>query len=1365
MLTGVFTLQTAHFGGSISCRVEEYKRPGFYILFDTIKTEARLGDTIHVSGVVKGYAGNNIDNALLEFDVSRNSRLMYDWAWYRRPGNIGNRRVIKHGSLQTDVNGRFEFSFVAHKDGSIQQAFDPVFDFSIDVNVTDISGETRQETMTIELGYTSLLLQSDLREKNAIRPAMSNEIITTNLQGQQVSTAVLVNIYSVQSPNRLIRKRYWQRPDQFVMSEKEYINHFPYDEYDNETHFLSWKKNELVKTVSLSAEQDKKFFWPEHLKPGYYLVEVIARDKAGEIVTIKKPVLLYMEQEKNLPVKEYHLPLEISETKDGISKTCLVGTSLRDIYLTIQSAFLLPERKETDVLSFRKVSRRKQNLRFELIAPANAGVQAYAFVKHNRMYTKSTAVVRPDTGKNIRIEIASHRNKTEPGSNEHWKIAVKGRENELAELMSSLYDASLDAFVPHSWVIPPIRPMNDISRAFNTSAGFNAVSGDLIYKAEHFVPYPFFYDRLVKDAGAYLYDEYGISEMEYGRFSPRLNQSGFDGNLLSAAPAEAVPTEGSNVAAKTASEEILDQSHDSKKPVQIPTAKSIRKNFQETAFFYPAVYSDTDGMYHFEFTMPESLTTWKWLLFAHNKDLAMAYEEAGVVAQKEMMVQAQLPRFMREGDKMQLAVKVTNLSDHELTGSMYLSITDGLTLEPLDGLFQNSMSQQYFTVSAGQSSIVHFPVVIPFGATHPVVIKARGEVSGENMNITLSDGEEHLLPVLSNRMMVTESMPLYARGSVSKEYRFEKLLQPPSPSLTHQSLTVEYTANPAWYVVQALPFMDRQSTPCTESIFNSLYVNSLTRYVIEQNPTLQNTLNEWRKADTGFLQSNLERNQELKKLVLAETPWVLEAIGESAQRKLIADMADTPHLQEMTTMLLEKLKESQLPNGAFSWVKGGNEDRYITQYILTGIGKLVSLGIVNSESEFTLREIAAQGLRYLEASLENDYNRLVESKVDMQQNQIGSIQLHYLYMRSFFTPEKDSGKVFEFYYNQAKKFWAGQSVYNKALIAFTLYRAGEKDWVLKKIIPSLIENAVKDNERGMYYKQQSWSGYWYEYPVEQQSLVINLFNELARQESVNTYLPYANLMQVWLIRNKQTNHWKTTKATADACFALISSPSSILSVTSDVEINLGDILMKIPADNGAGYLKQTLDGVKIKADMGNIKLTVKNEQHKNVMTAPSYGAVYWQYYEDLDKITPAATPLSIRKNLFVERNTDAGKRIELLEEGNPLHIGEKVIVRIELRSDRDMEYLHLNDMRAAGLEPIDVLSSYKWQDGLTYYESVKDKATDFFISYLPKGTYVFEYAVRVTQLGDFSNGTASIQCYYAPEFISHSRGIRVRVEE
>src|SRR5690606_33089284 len=365
--------------------------------------------------------------------------------------------------------------------------------------------------------------------------------------------------------------------------------------------------------------------------------------------------------------------------------------------------------------------------------------------------------------------------------------------------------------------------------------------------------------------------------------------------------------------------------------------------------------------------------------------------------------------------------------------------------------------------------------------------------------------------------------------------------------------------------------------------------------------------------------------------------------------------------------------------------------------------------------------------------------RKYDAKVDLNKDHLSYTQLHYLYMRSFFTDIKKSKEVediIKYYQTQIQKYWLSRPLYAKGLMALISERLNDKA-TSAKILKSLEETSITSEELGMYWKENTPSWYWYQAPIETQALLIEAFSEI--QKDTKTI----DNLKIWLLKNKQTNQWNTTKATTEAVYALLLQGSDWLSITDAVDVVLGgqkiepSKLENVKIEAGTGYYKTSWSSNEIKPDMANVTLTKKGE-------GIAWGGLYWQYFEDLDKITSAETPLKLKKKLFIKKNTDTGEQISEITENTDLKVGDLVRVRIELQSDRPMEFIHMKEMRAAGLEPVNVISQYKWQDGLGYYESTKDASTNFFFDYLPKGIFVFEYDLRVNNAGHMSNGITSI---------------------
>ncbi|WP_221390185.1 alpha-2-macroglobulin [Dyadobacter sp. NIV53] len=1348
--------------------VEEYKRPKFSVEFDTLKNSYKINDTIKVTGSATAYAGNVIDGAKVTYRVVRNPRFVYPWLskrwWFPRTTPM----EITHGETVTDASGKFSVTFEAIPDRKIDRKLEPVFDYTIYTDVTDSNGETRSGETLVSIGYKSLLLKVNIPEKIAADSLKNLNIRVENMNGQFNTSEVEVKIVRLLPENRLIRKRYWERPDLFVMSKSEYINHFPYDEYDQETEWENWAENGLIleKTQKLSSGQ--KFEISEtRFQPGFYKIEISTKDETNEEIKDIKYIELTDPNSNKTNRPQYLWTKESKPIEPGEKTTIEIASSADNIFVINSSTQKSINKNKP--FSFFPLNNQKRIFDFSADEADRGGYQTdYLFVKHNRIYNYSETIQVPWTNKDLHIEYATFRDKTLPGSQEKWKVKITGykKEKVTAEMLASMYDASLDQFYKHQWTEPNIWSPQTGLQNWNFYQNFAFYRALVSYtQIVDFKSFEKSYDELVG-----INDRHGITIHLSGRVngvmaksmavsSPMMLEQ--NKNALSEVVVVGYGEQKKDEEAfdntapeymlvPTQSLSVAQEEKSYSKKAEIP----VRKNFNETAFFIPDLHTNEKGEIEFSFTMPEALTRWKFQALAHTKDLAFGYSSKEIVTQKDLMVQPNPPRFLREGDVMYFSAKVVNLTDRDLNGTVTFQLFDTETNEPVDVIFKNVTPNQTFSLKAKESKSVQFPVQVPVQFSKMLTWRIIAK-SG-----TMSDGEENILPVLSNRILVTEALPLAMRGNGSKNFRFEKLVSSGnSKTLSSQSLTVEYTSNPAWFAVQALPYLMEYPYDCAEQTWNRYYANSIATYISNRSTRIAKVFETWRTEDTTALLSNLQKNQELKSVLLEETPWVLAAKTETQQKKNIALLFDLVRMGNELNASFDKLKQMQSANGGFVWFKGGPDDRYMTQYIVTGIGHLKKINALQNGQEDKINTILQTAIPYLDKRIKEDYDLLLKGKAVSKNYTPDAIIIQYLYMRSFFPEQRipdASQKAYQYFRERAQLTWVSQSKYLQGLTALALHRTHDKN-VPEAILKSLRETAVNNEETGMYWKNAQRGWWWHEAPIERQALLIEAFQEIENDAKT------VDDMKTWLLKNKQTNSWESTKATAEACYALLLQGTEWLSEETVTTISLGEKSLKSTEQKqeaGTGYFKKTIEGDKINPEMGNIKVDVTSSAPSGL---PGWGAVYWQYFEDMDKITFAETPLKLSKKLFVEKNTDNGPALTQVNEGDVLKIGDKIKVRIELRADRDMEYVHMKDLRASALEPVNVLSEYKWQGGLGYYETTKDASNNFFFSRLNKGTYVFEYAMFVTHDGDFGNGITSIQCMYAPEFTAHSEGVRVKV--
>ncbi|MBC6111704.1 MG2 domain-containing protein [Pedobacter fastidiosus] len=774
-----------------------------------------------------------------------------------------------------------------------------------------------------------------------------------------------------------------------------------------------------------------------------------------------------------------------------------------------------------------------------------------------------------------------------------------------------------------------------------------------------------------------------------------------------------------------------------------------RTNFNETAFFYPQLHTNEAGEINIEFTIPQSLTRYKMMGFAHTKDLKTATITKELITQKQLSISANAPRFFREGDTILFSARLNNLSGREISGNAILALRDALSGKIISIFDREVVAVQKFKLSNNGNQSLKWSLVIPSGIgaiTYKLLAQSE----------KFSDGEEMTIPVLPNSVLVTESMSLSVRGGMSKTFTMDKLLNSgSSKTLKNQSLTFEFTSNPVWYAVQALPYLMEYPYECAEQTFSRFYANNLVTGIINSSSKIKTVFDSWKQTNNGeALLSNLEKNPTLKSILLEETPWVRNADNENERKKRLAILFDLNRMTYELKANFDKLENMQFSNGAFPWFSGMQEDRYITQHITLGIGQLKHLKLANEKEFPKLNLMLSKAINYLDGKLIEDYQSDLKHKTNSTY-----LQTHYLYARSY-TNQKNTNtnfvKAYQFFVNKIIQNWKYMEPYQLAQSALILERNSNHAEAMK-IIGLLKQTAQQSDEMGMYWSNNRTGWLWYQNPIETQAVLIEAFDEVAKDANA------VEEMKIWLLKNKQTNDWKTTKATASASYALLMRGYDLLSESNEPEILIGGKsftqlgITEQAKEAGTGYEKITVTGQNIKPEMAQVQV-------KNNNKTIAWGAYYWQYFEQLDKITSSATGVKINKQLFLQKQSEKGSLLTPLTKDNVLTPGDLLKVRIEIFCDRDMEYIHLKDMRSSGFEPVNVISQYKYQDGLGYYESTKDASTNFFISYLPKGTYVFEYPLRVTHAGNFSNGITTLQSMYAPEFTTHSEGVRINVK-
>lgn len=1332
VLPGSMRLFDAH--GSVSFSVEEYKRPRFEVSIDEVEGANILGEEITMTGKATSLAGADIGNAEVRYRVTRSPAYHPWWRFGRSIFPRSAPAEIASGSIQTAADGTFEVKFEALPDKRLDPAADPSFTFSLDVTVIDITGESIDASRSTRLNYSGLVVGIDGPVTFDVVTPPQLRLISTNPDGVPVNVSGSVQIIKLRPPDRPLRDRLWAKVDTVTLDQSAMRLNHPLDGFRDEDNPDSWDETEVVETWEFETSESRSI--PEgviqSLAPGVYRLKVSASNSSGREAGFEKVVTVYDTRSDELPrtlLSFFETP-QIS-ARVGETVPVVIGSSTRARIL-----FEVEIGGEIVMSDWKTISGEQQTISVDVSEEHQGGFVVRSTMIHSdRVFSQTRTIDVPYQNRKLDISFSTFRSKLRPGADEEWTIRIAGEDGMpvAAEMMATMYDASLDMLAPHAWSLD-LSLRNYPQLGWNTSPDWGADGAHVRFSTSNYhsrsVQYPQF-------------DFFGLS-----MWRQRI--------LMRSAMAEGMESQVGELAADVVS---ADLGQEAKEPMIVledtgPESVdevNIRKNLNELAFFMPQLRTDSTGAVVLAFTMPEALTRWRMMSLAHTRDLQIGQMDTTVVTSKELMVVPNPPRFLRRGDDVYFSAKVTNMSADSLSGNVRLELFDPATELTLDDSFALSNAESAFATAPGESVSVKWEINVPGG---------RDMVGYRVVAVSnrFSDGEESVLPVLDSRMMITETLPLWTSGKGTKTFSFDRLLDPPSETMDTYRVTLEYSANPVWYAVQALPYLNEYPHEGADHIFSRLYGNAVSGLLLRTNPGMEEVIQTWTEQYPDAMKSNLQKNEELKSVVLRESPWVRDAISEEARKRSLVELFDEGRIREGLADAVLKLEQLQLAEGGWPWFAGMRPSRFTTQNIVKGFGWLRQIGALDIPgSEHRFSTMTRNALVYLDHEIVRDYERLVDRSADLEKRHIHSIQLHYLFSRTLFNDYQRPTELdvaYNFYLGQVKTYWTDFSVYEKALAAAILHREGDTSEAAK-ILASIREYSLYSEELGTYWKMNS--GYaWYEAPVETQAQIIATFIELgASSEEVAS-------MQRWLIKQKQTQNWKTPRATSDAVYAILRSDMQLLTRSGEVQIELGgDTVVSGDEEReepATGYVKQVWEGDAAQSSLGQVVVTSQNDN-------PTWGAVYWQYYEEQDKVTAASTPLQVTKEIYHETITDSGPVLLPVNESADVSPGAVLKVRLTVKLDRDMEYLHLKDLRAAGTEPVAVQSGYKWGSGTGYYEAVSDASTSFFFDRLPKGTWVIDYELRANLAGDFGVGPATIQNMYAPEFAANSKGLRLQIDE
>lgn len=1283
-LTGYFSLRAAD--TSVSFKVEEYKRLTFDVTFEPVKVEYQVGDSIEVVGMAKTFAGAPVQNARVHYNISRS----YAWVWRF----MGRGSARWEGEAMTDADGKFSVPVHFEIDSDRRESPLWYYTYNIQADVTDGAGETQQANLSLPLGSTSMVLNMDNLPDNLVKEKkLEIKLTAMNLSGEPVDTPVTYQVVEMEE----------QKDGQ---------------------------EKEGRKVLTGTVEANKSFV-PEAiyaLPSGNYRLKLSAKDTQGRECTASKNFLLFSLNDKRPPFVItdwfYQDGLEFDAASPA---TVYIGSSEKNVYL-LYDVFAGNKRLESKRI---ELSDSVVSFRFPYKKEYGDGILvSMAFVKDGRLYSHNARIMKPAPEKKLQLKWTTFRDKLRPGQQEEWKLTVLYPDGSPAEaeMLATMYDASLDKIysahkldfgVDFHYVVP--------LTYWNTSYMRNAyLYVDFPLKRLRAVPLE--YSELIIPSTGRM----EAMVVGYGG-SPRATLAGAL-KIRGRSAANAVMNQEA-VTDMVLQEEMVETSAQEK--VEMGSSEElaetgdiqIRENFAETAFFYPQLRTNEKGEVSISFVLPESLTRWKFMGLAHTRNVDYGKIEATATASKEFMLQPNMPRFVRVGDKANIAASLMNLSDKGVKGTVRMELFNPET----EKVFYSQ--KQKFDVKGGETGHVNFTFEV---GDKYAVMACRMVADGD----TFSDGEQRYIPVLTDKQWVTETVPLNVNGEGAHIFSLENLFNKHSKTASEQRLTVEFTAHPAWYAVQALPVVANPQNEDALSWATAYYAHSLAACIVKENPRIKQIFDSW-KAQSGTKEtfmSNLQKNQELKNILLAETPWLTEATNEAEQKQRIATLFDLNTMNSQLAVSVEKLGELQNADGAWSWYKGMQGSRYVTTQVMEMLVRLNAL--THQDADSRMQPMIQKGFEYLGKQAAEEYKSMKEAEKKGAVGLRPSEQvLRYLYICVLDGKAPVDKKVNQYFIDKLSGEGKELTIYGKALGAIILQQAG-KVAEAKLFMQSLMEYSVVTDEMGRYFDTPKARYSWFSYKIPTEVAAMEAIQRITKDTKA------IDEMKRWLLKQKQTQTWETLIATADAVYALMATGASdLLANTGGVEITLGKEMIRTPVDDAIGYIKKTVIG-----DVMNIKKVRVDKEG----TGMGWGAVYAQYLESMDQIGEQGNGLSVSRQLY--------KGDEALNESAPLKVGDKITVRLTVKADRDMDFVQIKDDRAACMEPLQAVSGFRWSNGLGYYQATKDASTQFFIDQMRKGTYVIEYQVYVNRTGEYQTGIATVQSAYAPEFGGHTGGYRVMVE-
>ena len=1247
-------------------RVEEYKRPTFEITFPKVNERYTWGDTIVVKATAKTYAGVPVQGAKVEYKVTRRNQM---WWWGARSSD----KLVKTDSTVTREDGTFEVEIpleVAESEKNDFMRIARFFNFTVSAVVTDISGESHEGEMSLPLGTRSTAFSVDMPKRIEVDSLKTVTFAYRNASGMPISSQLKYRI----------DKGEWKVAEANApIAIKEY----------NASSAQVWKSG---------VHQLEAICGTDTLQQKFTLFSI------KDTHPMEPTTEWYYQTAKTFPRDGKPVYVQVGSSENGahIVYSIIAGNKLLE-----KGAWELGDSIVTLPFTYREEY-------------ASGVVINYSFVKNGECYARTISISRPLPEKKLNIAWKTFRDRLTPGQKEKWTLQITTPDGKpaKAQLMSVLYDKSLDQLAEHSWKMSLGFSQWLPSCYWRSNLKYYTMDLLGIYPTKYydekqldvdkfdgkfFSYYTYMQavelsklerssggtveavriqkDELVRDEAKVMRIR-GSKMTRFGAASSKPLLSEMDLALQNKmVMLEEFGGGGSNKVLSSADEAALNH-------VQ------VRENLNETAFFYPALESDNNGNVAIRFTLPESVTTWKFMGLAHDKEMRNGLLVDEAVAQKTVMVQPNMPRFLREGDKSTIVVKLFNTSDKKVSGNARMQILDPETNKVVWQKTQN------YSIDAEGSATISFDVQ---GLKEGVYIN-KVVAAGNGY----SDGEQHYLPVLSNRELVVNTLPITLHQKGEQNFDLSKLFLnkegKQAKGAEEAKVTIEYTNNPSWLMVKALPAISNPDEEDAISLMSAIYANTITTHI-------QKHLSLEKQPEQNLSQEN-HSQQNLSQ--------------------------ESIRLQNQ----VEKLKKLQNPNGSFSWWKGMKGSRYMTTSVAE---MMVRLNAVAGVQKSTAKMLTS-AINYLSWKTAQEVREMKKQEEKKQKVNPSEQALHYLYILSMdgrkMKQNLEADKAYLL--DKMSKMTGDFSIYGKARAAVVLARNSQQNAAYREkageYLQSVNEYAVYREEMGRYYDTRKALYSWRNYKIPTQVSVIEAMQMLKPNDKQTI-----EEMQRWLLMSKRTQVWDTPVNTVDAVYAFMKGNESNWNKRAEnAVLKLDGKLLPMPQDSTTlGYVKTERPG-----KASRLSIDKKSDY-------TSWGAVYAEFKQPVSEIGSMESGIKIRRVIVPAESEGKGKA--------QAKVGEKVKVTLIITADRDYDFVKIADKRAACLEPVNQLSGYQW--GMGCYVSPGDNTTNFYFDRLPKGKHIVEMEYYVDRKGDYQSGSCTAKCTYSPEFGGRTEAYEMKISD